>query len=90
IEFLLTTVGTSGFGGVNRGDVFVRLVDSKERSFSFLRLFRGLMVGQPRQAWQGNFTQQMKMAEIREALSGLSEIRASVRNLTSFRQGAPV
>jgi len=90
IEFLLTTVGTSGFGGVNRGDVYVRLVDAKQRSFSFSRLFQGLMVGRPQLAWQGNFTQQAKMAEIRSGLAGLPEIRASVRNLTSFRQGAPV
>lgn len=90
IEFLLTTVGTSGFGGVNRGDIYVRLIDAKQRSFSFSRMLSGLIAGQPQRAWQGNFTQQMKMSEIRRALSGLPDIRASVRNLTSFRQGAPV
>jgi HAE1 family hydrophobic/amphiphilic exporter-1 len=90
IEFLLTTVGTSGFGGVNRGDVYVRLIDAKQRSFSFSRLFQGLLVGRPQLAWQGNFTQQEKMSEIRRSLASLPEIRASVRNLTSFRQGAPV
>lgn len=90
IEFLLTTVGTSGFGGVNRGDVYVRLIDAKQRNFSFSRLFKGIVSGSPGQAWEGNFTQQSKMNEIRRALSGMPEIRASVRNLTSFRQGAPV
>lgn len=90
IQFALATVGTRGFGGVNRGELYVRLIDSKERTFSFERLFKGLLAGNPRAAWEGNFTQRDKMGEIRKRLGKLPDIRLSVRNLTSFRQGAPV
>ena len=90
IQFALATVGTRGFGGVNRGELYVRLSDSKERTFSFERLFKGLLKGNPRSAWEGNFTQRDKMGEIRKRLGKLPDIRLSVRNLTSFRQGAPV
>lgn len=90
IDFALATVGTRGFGGVNRGEIYVRLIDSKERTFSMERLFNGLLKGNPRAAWEGNFSQREKMTEIRKRLSQLPDIRVSVRNLTSFRQGAPV
>lgn len=90
VEFALATVGTRGFGGVNRGEMFVRLIDSKHRTFSFERFFEGLMKGDLTAATRGNFTQREKMTEIRKRLSKFQDIRVSVRNLTSFRQGAPV
>ncbi len=90
IEFALATVGTRGFGGVNRGEVYVRLIDSKLRTFSVERFFSCLLKGQPGQAFDGNFSQRDKMTEIRKKLSKLPDVRLSVRNLTSFRQGAPV
>ncbi len=90
IEFGLTVIGSRGTGGVNSGEIYVRLTDAQSRSFSFERLWDGLLAGNPKAAWEGNFTQQQKMGEIRKRLSKLPDIRVSVRNLTSFRQGAPV
>ncbi|MCA9194528.1 MAG: efflux RND transporter permease subunit [Planctomycetales bacterium] len=90
IEFTLTTIGSRGVGGVNSGEIYVRLTDAENRSFSLSRLWYGLLAGNPRAAWDGNFTQQEKMTEIRRRLGRLPDIRVSVRNLTSFRQGAPV
>ncbi len=90
IETVLTSLGTRGFGDVNRASFFVRLTDSKLRTFSFGRLWSSLLNGSPSDAWKGNFTQRDKMGEIRKQLSGISGLRASVRNLTSLRQGAPV
>jgi hydrophobic/amphiphilic exporter-1 (mainly G- bacteria), HAE1 family len=90
IEFTLTTIGSRGVGGVNRGEMYVRLTDAAQRSFSLSRLMKGILAGNPKAAWEGNFTQQQKMGEVRGRLKKLSGIRASVRNLTSFRQGAPV
>ncbi len=90
IEFGLTTIGSRGTGGVSSGEIYVRLTDAESRSFSLKRLFHGLLAGNPGAAWEGNFTQQQKMMEIRKRLGRLPDIRVSVRNLTSFRQGAPV
>lgn len=90
IEFTLTTIGSRGVGGVNSGEIYVRLTDAATRSFSLGRLFRGLLAGNPSAAWQGNFTQQQKMGELRKRVGRLPDLRVSVRNLTSFRQGAPV
>lgn len=90
VELLLVTVGTRGFGGVNRGEMYVRLSDIHSRSFSLRRWSRGLLKGDPGEAWRGNFTQREKMAEVRALLKPLKDLRVSVRNLTSLRQGAPV
>ncbi|MCG6156438.1 efflux RND transporter permease subunit [Rubinisphaera margarita] len=90
IETILVTAGSSGFGEVNRAEIFVRLVDSEERTFSFGRFFSGLFAGDPGAAFRGNFTQRDKMSEVRARLKTIPESRISVRNLTSLRQGAPV
>ncbi|MBL8850954.1 MAG: efflux RND transporter permease subunit, partial [Planctomycetaceae bacterium] len=90
VQTILSTVGTRGFGGVNQGEVFVRLIDAEQRTFSLGRLWRGLLAGDPGAAFRGNLSQRDAMTQIREQLSVLPDINASVRNLTSFRQGAPV
>jgi len=90
IETVLTSLGTQSFGDVNRADFFIRLIDSKERSFSFGRLFKGILQGSPKDAWKNNFSQREKMTEVRKRLADVTGVRASVRNLTSLRQGAPV
>ena len=90
IKTVLTTVGTRSFGDVNRAGLFVQLQDSRERTFSFGRLWQGLLQGDPGAAFRGNFSQRDKMSEIRDRLSGVPDVRISVRNLTSLRQGAPV
>ena len=88
IEYMLTSVG--GRGAVNRSEIFVRLVDISDRSFSVPRLLRETWRGNPSAAWQNNFSQQEKMQEVRDILSQFPDLRGSVRNLTSFRQGPPV
>ncbi len=90
IELVLTTVGTRGGGDINRAGLFVRLQDSRQRTFSLARLWDGLLKGDPGAAFRGNFTQREKMTEIRQRLKGIPDLRLSVRNLTSLRQGAPV
>ncbi len=89
IETLLTTVGSRGFGDVNRAEIYVRLQDSQSRTFSFERLFAGVLHGDPGEAFRGNFSQRQKMSEVRTRLTSRPGLQVSVRNLTSLRQGAP-
>lgn len=90
VRTVLTTLGTRSFGDVNRAGLFVQLTDSRTRSFSLGRLWQGLLAGDPAAAWHDNFTQREKMQEIRQRLNTIPDLRISVRNLTSLRQGAPV
>ncbi len=90
VVMTLASVGTRGFGGVNSASVFVRLQDASERTFSLERFFMALISGNPRKAFDGNFSQQQKMAEMRRLLKSVPDVRVSIRNLTSLRQGANV
>src|SRR4029078_12220271 len=90
VEHVLTTVGTRGFGGVNRADMYIRLQDIETRFCSLHRWGKGLRKGDTQTAYRGNFTQRQKMAEVRQLIKQLPDLRASVRNLPSLRQGAPV
>jgi HAE1 family hydrophobic/amphiphilic exporter-1 len=90
IEHIMSTVGSSGLRGANSAQLYVRLQDSTERTFSFGRLWEKTWKGQPLAAFQGNFSQRDKMQQVRAAIKKYPSVRASVRNIASFRQGAPV
>lgn len=90
IAHVLSTVGTNGLGRVNQGNVFVRLIDIEDRVFSLGRWWAGAIKGDFQAAFRGNFNQREKMVAVRQRLKQLKDVRVSVRNLTSLRQGAPV
>lgn len=91
IQHVLTTVGGGGgIRGPSSASMYIRLADIEGRTFSWQRLFKGLLTGDPGQAWEGNFNQRDKMRAVRQIIAQYPDLRASVRNLTSFRQGAPV
>lgn len=92
VVHLLTTVGSTGLGRVNTANIYVRLEDLDKRIFSLGRLIRETCRGQPWNAFRNNYTQREKMVEIRRRLRQpqFADLRVSVRNLTSLRQGAPV
>lgn len=90
IVHLLSTVGTSSSAAVNVGEVFVNIEDIAGRSFTFGRLWRETLAGQPWAAWQGNYSQRDVMQEVRTRLLKFKDLILAVRNLTSLRQGAPV
>ncbi|MFO1092274.1 MAG: efflux RND transporter permease subunit [Planctomycetaceae bacterium] len=90
VDVVLSTVGTRGFGGVNRGEIYVGMINADQRTFSLSRLWRGLLAGDPGEAFRNNYSQRDTMTQIRANLKKLPDVNASVRNLTSLRQGAPV
>jgi HAE1 family hydrophobic/amphiphilic exporter-1 len=66
------------------------LQDAKERTVSVKRYLHALLQGKPSQAFEGNFSQQQKMLDVRKTIAGTPDVRVSVRNLSSLRQGPPV
>ena len=87
---VLSTVSGSSPRGTSAASMYIRLDDLEGRTFSVGRFFRGLFAGDPLEAFRGNYNQRDKMREVRSIIAAYPELRASVRNLTSFRQGAPV
>jgi HAE1 family hydrophobic/amphiphilic exporter-1 len=90
VRHALTTIGGGGWRSAGSASVYVRLDDIEGRSFSLRRLWNAMLAGEPGKAWEGNYKQRDKMREVRQVIAQYPELRASVRNLTSFRQGAPV
>ncbi len=90
ITTILSTIGSSGMSRLNSASIYVRLTEMDQRVFSLGRLWRETWAGQPRAAFAGNFSQRDKMQEIRARLSKYPDLRVSVRNQTSLRQGSPV
>jgi HAE1 family hydrophobic/amphiphilic exporter-1 len=76
--------------GTSAASMYVRLEDIEDRTFSWGRLWHATLDGDPTAAFRDNFSQRDKMREVRKIIGQFPELRASVRNLTSFRQGAPV
>jgi hydrophobic/amphiphilic exporter-1 (mainly G- bacteria), HAE1 family len=76
--------------GTSAASMYVRLEDIESRTFSWKRMWHATLDGDPLSAFRGNFNQRDKMREVRSIIAQFPELRASVRNLTSFRQGAPV
>lgn len=89
VVHVLSTVSGSARGS-SAASMYVRLENIEKRSFSWGRLWRALLAGEPAKAFEGNFNQRDKMREVRAIIAQYPELRGSVRNLTSFRQGAPV
>jgi hydrophobic/amphiphilic exporter-1 (mainly G- bacteria), HAE1 family len=90
VVHVLSTVSGSSPRGSSAASMYIRLGDIEGRTFSWGRLVRGLFAGNPGEAFEGNYSQRDKMREVRDIIAQYPELRASVRNLTSFRQGAPV
>ncbi|MHB1037602.1 MAG: efflux RND transporter permease subunit [Pirellulales bacterium] len=84
ITRVLTTAGDNG------AQIYVRLEDIDQRTFSLGRLASETLAGQPGAAFQGNYSQREKMLELRRRLARFSDLEIAVRNQTSLRQGAPV
>lgn len=89
VQSTLASIGSRGIARVNVGGVNVRLIDIHERTFSLGRLVRATLGGRPSDAFAGNFSQRDVMNEVRRRLGRFKDLRVSVRNQTSLRQGAP-
>jgi HAE1 family hydrophobic/amphiphilic exporter-1 len=91
VRAVLTTVGGGGgMRGPSSASMYVRLEDIESRAFSWHRLWHETLAGDPWHAFAGSFSQRDKMREVRGIVGQYPDLRESVRNLTSFRQGAPV
>ncbi len=84
---VLTNVGGSFFGGVNQGNVYLRIAPHSERRFSFARLWRCTLAGDPLGAFRSNYTQREVVQELRGRLRKLRPLRCSVRNMSSINIG---
>jgi len=87
VRVVLSTSGGGWIGGVNRGDIFVRIAPHEERVFRFSRLWKGLREGDPLAAFRGNYTQLDVMQQLRARLRKYTDLRIAVRSYPAFNIG---
>ena len=87
VRLALANAGGGFLGGVNQGNVYVRIAPHDERVFSISRLWRETLKGKPLNAFRGNYTQQDVMQEVRKRMRKFSPLRVGVRNGQSFNFG---
>ncbi|MDQ1639138.1 MAG: hypothetical protein QOF62_2477 [Pyrinomonadaceae bacterium] len=88
VRMVLANAGGSFLGGVNQGNVYVRIAPHEERTFSLGRLWTETRSGSPLNAFKGNYSQQDVMLEVRRRLRKYAPMRTGVRNAPSFNFGA--
>ena len=86
VRLMLCDAGGGFISGVGTGGCYVRIAPHEERVFSFTRLWRETLNGQPWVAFR-NTSQRDVMQQVRAGLSKFTDLRTSVRNLPSFNIG---
>jgi HAE1 family hydrophobic/amphiphilic exporter-1 len=87
VTSILASGGGGFLGGVNQGELFVRLMPHEERVFGFGRIWHETKNLTPWRAFYGNYSQRDVMQEVRARLQKFPHLRTSVRNITSFNIG---
>ena len=87
VRLMLVSAGGGFLGNVNQGGAYVRIAPHEERKFSITRFLKDLFTLHPWKAFQGNYSQQDVMQEIRGKLRKYRDLRPSVRNAPSFNIG---
>jgi HAE1 family hydrophobic/amphiphilic exporter-1 len=86
VRLMLCDAGGGFISGVGTGGCYVRIAPHDERVFSFRRLWRETVNGQPWGAFR-NTSQRDVMQQVRARLKKFTDLRTSVRNLPSFNIG---
>ena len=85
VRLVISTAGSSTFGGVNSANFFIQLAPHTDRTFRWGRL----LGWPPWQAFRGNFSQVDIQQEIRRRLRKLPDLRVAIRNPQTFVGGGP-
>jgi HAE1 family hydrophobic/amphiphilic exporter-1 len=87
VRLMLCDAGGGFISGVGTGGCYVRIAPHDERIFSFTRLWRETLDGQPWAAFR-NISQRDVMQQIRSRLAKFTDLRTAVRNAPSFNIGS--
>ena len=87
VHTILASAGGGFLGGVNQGELYIRLAPHSERVFSWVRLLKGIVTLDPGAAFRDNASQGDIMRQARAKLRTFKELRGSVRNVPSINLG---
>ena len=87
VTVVLASAGSGFLGGVNQGDMYVRLAPHEERLFTWSRLLHGVVTLDPLEAFRNNYSQQRIMQMVRANVRKYKDLRCGVSNIQSFNFG---
>ncbi len=87
VRLVLASAGSGFLGGVNQGNMYVRIAPHEERTVCLTKFWNELRAGRPLGVFKGNYAQRDVMQEIRKRMRKYAPLRVSVRNATSFNLG---
>ncbi len=87
VRTVLITSGGGFLGRISQGNIYVRIAPHDERVFGVARLGRGLLKGDPGEAWRGNYSQRDVMQQVRQRIRKFRDFRVLVRNIPGFNIG---
>jgi HAE1 family hydrophobic/amphiphilic exporter-1 len=87
VRTVLITAGGGFLGRISQGNIYVRTAPHEGRVWSFGRLWRGLLHGDPMASFRGNYSQRDVMQNVRQKLRKFRDFRILVRNIPGFNIG---
>lgn len=84
---VITALGSSGGdynGSLSNGRVWIQLVPHEKRVFSWARLGRGILHGDPLEAFHNNFSQRDVMQNVRKQMAQYSGVKFQINNVQSI------
>jgi HAE1 family hydrophobic/amphiphilic exporter-1 len=87
VRVVLATAGSGFLGGVNQGDMYIRLSPHEERLFTWSRFLHGIVTLDPLGAFRNNYSQQHIMQMVRARLRKYKDLRCGVNNIQTFNFG---
>jgi len=87
VALALASAGGGFLSKVNQGYMYVRTVPYQERTLTPERLWRGVMRGEPLEAFRGNYSQRDVMVALRQRFKKFTDLRTQVRNIAGFNIG---
>jgi HAE1 family hydrophobic/amphiphilic exporter-1 len=87
VRVVLSTAGSGFLGGVNQGDMYIRLAPHEARLFTWSRLVKGIVTLDPMSAFRDNYSQQQVIQMLRARLRKYKDLRSGVNNIQTFNFG---
>ncbi len=87
VQVLASVGNTGGGGGMGDARLYIALKPHDERMLSLTRLVTDLAHGNPKEAFEGNFTQRDVMNQVRQKLRKYKDVRTQLSNVQTINLG---
>ncbi len=87
VRLMLTSAGSGFMGSVNGGRIHIELEPHEKRLFTWGRLWKATLAGNPKAAFENNHSQREIMQQIRSRLRKFKDVRCQIRGYPAINLG---